>query len=455
MQKSPLTFDYVILNSSSSSSVQSSCSVVTVSDVPTVRHGGRSVTARRSVTTTTASSLITDPPHPPSPRCAGLATPDVPSNQSSKHTDNVSDCASVVDRRDTSVAECNSDKTTLLSACDDNKTDSKPISAAASRHSTPQSDHDPSDCLSISTSVTVVISRRAASTSSAAAPSTDQPPTDTTTASQLVLNTTIPAKLAPNLPPQAQQQQQRADVDMSIALEGEKPTQGGHDSSTSPRPTSDVVGRGTSGASRAKRKSLESVIKSLQPTPVLLPEVVRSRPEVLVRPMLSCAAARPNLHPVATQAVRPSGSQPSMLYSQPGVVDLRRPKRPAPTASHGGPGPSRRKPKSLSPIHAPPYVDVAHLTDKRRRFNSSLEAPWPPPSSTRFGCYFRPTPGPRGQAAVAARYHVPCMHNTAARPDVSRLPVYYGGISAPPQRAEPNGYDAPLELTTKRPRDRS
>jgi len=164
---------------------------------------------------------------------------------------------------------------------------------------------------------------------------------------------------------------------------------------------------------------------------------------VLVRPMLVAgAAARPNLHPVVS-------TQASMPYSQPGVVDLRRPKRPAPTGSHvAGPGVGRRKPKSLSPTQAPRCVDEAHLTDKRRRF--TVEAPWPPPTSARFGCYFPPTPTLRGPpAAVAA-----CMGT--ARPDVvARLPVYYGGMSAPLQRAEPNGYDAPLELTTKRARDRN
>ena len=301
---------------------------------------------------------------------------------------------------------------------------------------------------------------------------TDQSATDDNdtraalTGNQVVVNATIPTKVAPSLAPQ------QPEVEMAPTCTGagetatsrptEKPSederhhssQDSCNESMSSQATTDV--RRTSASSRPKRKSLESVIKSLQPTPVVTsrqPEVARSRPEVLVRPMQACAATQPNLLAVSTQAVRPTGRLEDPLYtpfSQPEVVDLRRPKRSAPTGSCVGLGTSRRKPKSLSPLQAPPVFDDPYWSDKRRRFNSGGDAAWP--TYARFGCYLPPTAGLCAPAAVAAaaaaRYHA-CM--AAARSDLTRLPLYYGSLQ---QRVEPNGYDAPLELTTKRPRDR-
>jgi len=314
------------------------------------------------------------------------------------------------------------------------------VSARQQSTTTAADDHDDDDCLSISTSVTVVISRRPGPSNTSATPS-DQTAADdsdaravVTTGNQVVVSATIPAKVgAPSLPSQVEM------ATSCVAALTEKDERHADDSA-SPHVTADVT-RSSAGSSRPpKRKSLESVIKSLQPTPVVTspqPEVARSRPEVLVRPMQACA---PNLRPVSTQAVRPIG-QLSVLHSQPEaeVVDLRRPKRPAPSRSCVG-----RKPKSLSPLAAPPRVYDPYYGDKRRRFSSGLEA-----ASARFGCYFPSPAALCGPAAVAAaRYHA-CM--ATARPDMGRLPLYYGSVQ---QRAEPNGYDAPLELTTKPARDR-
>jgi len=443
IQASPLTFHYVIIS-------RSSVLPSRTSDVVTVRQSG--VTAgrkRRSL-----ASLSTDS-SPPTTGC-GRASPDVEPEKSRTIGDDVMGSVDAVDRHEM-LAVC-SEKTVDRSDGGDCKVDGRTEAASARQQtSATAADNDDDDgCLSISTSVTVVISRRSAPSSSSATAS-DQAATDdgdtraASAGNQVVVSATIPAKVAPSFP---SQQPEVETATSCAAAATEKDERHGHDSSndsTSPHVTADVS-RSTSGSSRPKRKSLESVIKSLQPTPVVMsrqPEVARSRPEVLVRPMQAYAAARPNLHPVSTQAVRPIGhldGQLSMPFSQPEVVDLRRPKRPAPTVSYVGPGASRRKPKSLSPIQAPPVVDDPHSSDKRRRFTSGLEAAWP--VSARFGCYFPPTPALRGPAAVAAHYHA-CMAHT--RPDLTRLPVYYGSL---PQRTEPNGYDAPLELTTKRARDR-
>jgi len=197
--------------------------------------------------------------------------------------------------------------------------------------------------------------------------------------------------------------------------EVETPTSTPTDREPSHHVTSDVTR--VAGSCRQKRKSLESVIKSLQPTPVVTsrqPEVARSRPEVLVRPM---QAARPNQLPVSTEAVRPIG-QLFTPYSQSEPVDLRRPKRPlALTGSSNVAGVGGgRKAKSLC---APFVVDEAYWSGRRRRVNM-----------------------PGTAAAWLTSYYT-------ARPPplMNRLPVYYG-------TAEPNGFDAPLELTTPRSRDR-
>jgi len=257
--------------------------------------------------------------------------------------------------------------------CKSSEVDSESVADAESTRVAPSDD----DCLSISTSLTVVISRRSATVNAkvhAAGFASDKP-----------------------------------EVEMATSTQTE------HDSSTSPHVTSDVI-RVAGSCRPPKRKSLESVIKSLQPTPVVTSrqsEVARPRPEVLVRPM---QAARP----VSTETVRPIIGQLFTPYSQPEVVDLRRP-----TGSSISAGVGRRKPKSLSPLQAPPVVDSPYLSDKRRRVNSgSAHAPWLP--------WWTP----------AARY-ASCM--------LTARPVYYGTTQ---QRAEPNGYDAPLELTTPRARDR-
>jgi len=201
----------------------------------------------------------------------------------------------------------------------------------------------------------------------------------------------------------------------SPQAEVDTPTSTPTDREPSHHVTSDVTR--VAGSCRQKRKSLESVIKSLQPTPVVTsrqPEVARSRPEVLVRPM---PAARPSQLPVSTEAVRPIG-QLFTPYSQSEPVDLRRPKRPlALTGSSNVAGVGgRRKAKWLC---APSVVDEAYWSARRRRVNM-----------------------PGTAAAWLTSYYT-------ARPPplMNRLPVYYG-------TAEPNGFDAPLELTTPRSRDR-
>lgn len=331
----------------------------------------------------------------------------------------------------------------------------------------------------------MVISRRAAGPSSDHTP-TEDGDTPTTKAAltaannQVVVNATIPAKVAPGsfAPPQqpevdaaarsADEAANSRPTERSIQEESPQNLQDSSNSSASDAHVSVAeVGRTSAAGFRPKRKSLESVIKSLQPTPVATvrcqPEVARSRPEVLVRPM-QAYAAQSNPLPAPAETVGTighfAGGRISAPYGQPEpeAVDLRRAKLQTPTARRcmvvG-----RRKPKSLSPLQAPPVVDDPYSSSvKRRRFTTGAEsaaaaATWS--TSSRFGCYFPPSTAGvygSGQAAVAAaaRYHA-CM--AAARPDVARLPVYYGG-GALQSRAEPNGYDAPLELTTKRPRDR-
>ena len=390
-QSSPLTFHYVIVSRSSVVASRSN-------NAPTIR-----------------LSSVTDSRQPPPPP----ATDKQPTGN-----DDVLD--NVVDREE-------------LAADDVERTVSRGCDEARHQTSTVAGEHD-DGCLSISTSVTVVISRRPAPASSSSTAvdhhvATDDGDTPAATGKQVVLNTKVT---------------QQPEVEMTASCETEtgtttteKPSQdeprSGQDSTAS-HVTTDVT-RAT-GSCRPKRKSLESVIKSLQPRPIIVsrqPEVARTRPEVLVRPMQACADARPNVLPVSTQAVRPI-SHLFTPYRQPeAAVDLRRPKRPAPTGSSVVPGVGRRKPKSLSPLQAPHMLDDPYYSDKRRRFNSGGDAGWS--TGARLGCYFPPTPG--------LRYHA-CM--APARPDMTRLPVYYGG--ALQRRAEPNGYDAPLELTTKRARDR-
>jgi len=168
----------------------------------------------------------------------------------------------------------------------------------------------------------------------------------------------------------------------------------------------------------AKRKSLESVIRSLRPTRVAVtsshrPEVARpSRPEVLVRPM-----HRPNQNPALSNqlpvSVSPAGCQLT------GAVDLRRPKqqqqqqRPLAAATGAGNGAAVRR-----RVQTTPPVGDELYSSKRRRPS------WPP-------SHARPSP------AAACVYTMPYR----AGPDVTSFP-------------EPNGYDAPLELTTPRSRDR-
>lgn len=411
---------------------------------------------RRSLTSVSTDSTP--------PRC-GRSSPDLDTKKSTTIRDDVVDSIDLGDRQETLIARA--EKT--MRGNGDCTVDSH-REAASAREQTTTTCADDDGCLSISTSVTVVISRRPGPSSSSAT-ATDQTVTDDSdtkaavTGNQVVVNATIPAKVAPSLPPQ----QPEVEMSTSCVFDSETVTSGpsekatrdelhsqdSSNDSTSPHVTSDV--RRTSGSSRPKRKSLESVIKSLQPTPVITsrqPQVARSRPEVLVRPMQISAAAQPNLLPVSTQTVRPMSQLDGPLYtppSQPEVVDLRRPKRSAPTGSGVGLSASRRKPKSLSPLQVPCGVDDRYYGDKRRRFNSGGDAAWP--TSARFGCYFPPPASLCGPAAVAAaaaaaRYHA-CI--AAARPDMTRLPAYYGSLQ---HRVEPNGYDAPLELTTKRARDR-
>jgi len=330
--------------------------------------------------------------------------------------------------------------------------------SSSTQQSTAASKDD--DCLSISTSVTVVISRRPAAAAPSAPSAQDQTATDDSDSapaqaalggdhSQLVVSTTIPAKMAPS--------QQQPEVEMSPGADeprsGQPPAAKSESSTSSTHVTGDV--RPVTGNGRLKRKSLESVIRSLQPTPVSVsrpPEVVaRSRPEMLVRPIQACAAAAgSNQLPVSTKSPCLVGQRFS-----PKAVDLRRPRRPVPTGSSLVQGIGRRKPKSLSPLQAPSIVDDPYsYSDKRRRFSSGVGSSALPTSGRLHGGYFSPTvAGIYGQAAVAAaaaaRYHA-CV--AAARSEMTqRLPVYYNAM---PRRVDPNGYDAPLELTTKSARDR-
>ena len=435
LQSSPLTFHYVIISRSTALSSRTS-------DVVSVRQSG--VTAgrkRRSLT-----SDANDPTQPPA-RC-GRSSPEVQSKKSTTLGDDALDTAA-------DVGPTSPERSAVCRTDGDSKDVSRTEAASTRQQSTTPADDE--DCLSISTSVTVVISRRSAPSNSSAS-TIDQTGTDdgdtrvVTTCNQVVVSASVPAKVAPSVPSQQPEVEMVTGCMAAVTETAERHGQDSSIESISPHPTTEV-GRTSAGSSRPKRKSLESVIKSLQPTPVVMsrqPEVARSRPELLVRPMQACAAARPSLLPVSTPAVRPIGhsdGQLSMPYNQPEVIDLRRPKRPVPTRSFVGFGASRRKPKSLSPLQAAPAVFDPH--SKRRRFSSGLEAAWP--ACARFGGYFSPTAGLCGHAAaVAARYHA-CM--ATARPaDVTRLPaVYYGSLQ---HRAEPNGYDAPLELTTKRSRDR-
>ena len=450
IQSSPLTFHYVIV--SRSSVVTRTCS----SDVATVRLCDVSASRKRRSVTSVSSDSTPPPPPPPPGRC-GRLSPDFDTKKSTTIGDDVVDSAHDGDKQQTVVER--TEKTPRASA-GSTLQDSRTASVREQTTTTSADD----DCLSISTSVTVVISRRSAPSNSSTT-ATDQTPTDdgdtraALTGNQVVVNATIPAKMqAPSIPqPQPEVEMSEGEtVSSKPTAQDERNSQDSSSDSLSLDVTSDVTR--ISGSSRPKRKSLESVIKSLQPTPVVTsrqPEVTRSRPEVLVRPMQACVAARPNLLPVSTQAVRPSGHLDGPRYtpySQPEVVDLRRPKRSAPTGSCVGLGANRRKPKSLSPLHVPPVVNDPCCSDKRRRFNSGSDVAWPP-TSVRFGCYLPPTAGfggPAAVAAAAARYHA-CMA-ASARPDVTRLPLYYGSLQH--QRIEPNGYDAPLELTTKHSRDR-
>jgi len=454
VQSSPLMFHYVIVSRSSVAS--------RTSDVATVRLCGVTAGHKRCSVTSVSSDSMS-----PLARC-DRSSPDFETKKSTTTiSDDVVDSVDVEDRLETSAepteksARGNGD-----SAAVESRTE-----VASSIEQTTIKDDDDDGCLSISTSVTVVISRRPP-TSNSSATSTDQTATAdrdikaALTGNQVVVSATIPTKGASSFPPQQPEVEMvsgctsGSDATMTVGPTEKEPedkrlAQDSSNDSTSPHVTTDASR--TSGSSRQKRKSLESVIKSLQPTPVVMsrqPEVARSRPEVLVRPMQACAAPSANILPVSTQADLLTGQLEDRIhtpYSQPEVVDLRRPKRPAPTGSHVALGASRRKPKSLSPLQAPPdVVDDPYYNDKRRRFNSGGDAVWP--TSARFGGYFPPPAGLCGPAAVAAaaaaRYHA-CL--AAARPEMTRLPVYYGSLQ---QRTEPNGYDAPLELTTKRARDR-
>jgi len=175
--------------------------------------------------------------------------------------------------------------------------------------------------------------------------------------------------------------------------------------------TSDVTRRPA-----VKRKSLESVIKSLQrptsTTTVVTSRRQRPRPEVLVRPMRPAAAA------ASTEAVT-SYSGGVHQPPPPGVIDLRRPKPPQPLLATSSPSDviARGVPRGQA---APPGVDLSY--DKRRRVSST-------------GAWL-------GGNAVTG---------PDARTPPRLFPVYYGGNGG--GGCEPNGYDAPLELTTYTSRD--
>jgi len=430
-------FHYVVVNRNSV--------VSRTSDVATARQSVVTAEGRQQTAATSQASDET-------PARCGRASPDLETHESSRTiSDDVVDCADVEGCQETTLERPEKPPTGCSAV------ESRTVSAR--EHTTTTTTDDDDSCLSISTSVTVVISRRSAASNSSAS-ANDQAPTDDSdtkaqqTANQLVLSATIPAKVVPSLPPKQPEAETPTGEGATVSGGGvsQKVTEnersgGGRDLSTPSHVTCDVT-RASSGSSRSKRKSLESVIKSLQLTPVV---VARSRPEVLVRPM---QAVRPNLFPVSTLSVPPLNIGLNTPCSQPEVIDLRRPKRPAPSGSCVSPAvmPGRRRPKSLSPLHAaPPAVDLSYHGDKRRRMNSGNDL-GPFPTSGRFGPYFPPpsagfcTPA---FAAAAARYRA-CLA-AGSRPEVPRLPVYYSSLQ---QRMASDDYDAPLELTTKTSRDR-
>lgn len=341
--------------------------------------------------------------------------------------------------------------------------------AAAPSSSVSQSDDD--NCLSISTSVTVVISRRTSgpnATASASAVGTGNDVTVETgnvadNSRQFVVNAKIPNVSSfafttstdiqqPNVATAAVESQEQIATPGGDKLPRENHNDAPRDGAQKQTTSADMLKRGSQ-----KRKSLESVIKALKPTAVVAATsaVGDSQPASSKADNVPLVSGLTSVHSSNKSDNLKTCDQPLKP-----VDDVGRPNQVVDLSVHAertrSETPSGGDPKSCQvrfPTVDGEFRPAVGFTTAASMIPFATRVP--PPGGAAFAAN-RCNHLPSVQCAVCLQTAAMCssLPTYCCSLPATGLSYYSSGQAHCGKSPHGNGYDAPLELTNKRPRDR-